>query len=82
MKTTVELSDQLAAEAKRFAHEHGVTLRELIERGLRRELRRRARPADFTWEPIVVGEPGDAMPRSAPHELAYDEPAVDMRPTA
>ncbi len=82
MKTTVELSDQLAADAKRLAHETGVTLRELIERGLRHELRRRSRPTDFTWEPIVVGEPGDPMPERAPHELAYDEPTVDTGPTA
>lgn len=82
MKTTVELSDQLATDAKRFAREHGVTLRELIERGLRHELRRRSRPTEFTWEPIVVGEPGHPMPRRAPHELAYDEPSVDLRPTA
>jgi hypothetical protein len=40
MKTTVELPDQLAREAKAFAREHGVTLRELIERGLRAELAR------------------------------------------
>lgn len=38
MKTTVEISDPLFDEAKRAAHEAGVTLRELIEAGLRRVL--------------------------------------------
>lgn len=74
MKTTVELSDQLARDAKSFARAHGVTLRELIERGLRHELQRRAEPTDFSWDPIVVGEPGDQIPTRPPHELAYEDP--------
>ena len=35
MKTTVELSDELAAAAKTYAARKGITLRSLIERGLR-----------------------------------------------
>ena len=35
MKTTVELSDDLAATAKTYAAREGLTLRSLIERGLR-----------------------------------------------
>ncbi len=35
MKTTVELSDDLAATAKSYAAREGLTLRSLIERGLR-----------------------------------------------
>lgn len=46
MKTTVEISDALLAEAKAFAARERTTLRELIERGLRDQLRERrgARP--------------------------------------
>lgn len=40
MKTTVELPDDLLIAAKTRAAETRSTLRELIERGLRRELRR------------------------------------------
>jgi hypothetical protein len=42
MKTTIELPDALALEAKTVAHEQGVTLRELVVEGLRGELERRA----------------------------------------
>ena len=49
MKTTIELPDDLAQEARRVAAESGTTLRSLVEEGLRRELDRRAeRPA---WQP-------------------------------
>ncbi len=42
MKTTVDLPDDLLVSAKKMAAESRTTLRELFERGLRREL---ARPA-------------------------------------
>ena len=34
MKTTVNLPPSLVAKAKRHALEHGITLREIIERGI------------------------------------------------
>lgn len=40
MKTTVEISDALFREAKRYAAEHGIPLREVLERGLETVLRR------------------------------------------
>lgn len=39
MKTTIELSDALLTAAKRHARTRGMTLRALIEEGLRRVLR-------------------------------------------
>lgn len=38
MKTTIELSDALLAEAKRLARRQNTTLRSLVEQGLRRVL--------------------------------------------
>jgi hypothetical protein len=41
VKTTVEIADSLFEEAKTLAKERGITLRELIEDGLRQSLRQR-----------------------------------------
>ena len=38
MKTTVELPDDLVIEVKKAAAERRTTIRDLVERGLRREL--------------------------------------------
>ena len=46
MKTTIEIPDPLLAEARRIALRQGVTLRALVEEGLRRVLRER-RAAGF-----------------------------------
>lgn len=35
MKTTVELPEALFAEARRFADEHDITMKALVEQGLR-----------------------------------------------
>jgi hypothetical protein len=68
VKTTVEIPDALFAEAKSLAREKGLTLRQLIEEGLRESLRehRKRKPKfrlkdgsvpgkmvrDYTWEEI------------------------------
>lgn len=43
MKTTIELSDKLLGDARRVAERDRVTLRELVEEGLRRSLEDRLR---------------------------------------
>jgi hypothetical protein len=44
MKTTVEIPDALFAEAKALAQKKGVTLRQLIEEGLRESVREHRKP--------------------------------------
>ncbi len=43
MKTTVEISDGILDEARKVAAREGTTIRELIEAGLRKEVRQRRR---------------------------------------
>ena len=47
MKTTIELADGLLAEARRVARREGLTLKALLEQGLRRALDDRRRPRTF-----------------------------------
>jgi hypothetical protein len=56
MKTTVEIDDELLKAAKKAAIDEGVTLRELVEDGLRHRLAlHRANERVRGW-----GKPGDA----------------------
>lgn len=59
MKTTVEIADSLLSEAKALASRRGITLRQLIEEGLRISLRQyRNRRGRFQLEDGSVGGEG------------------------
>ena len=59
MTTTVELSDDLVMEAKRFAARHGITLRAVIENGVRSTLRAgKGAQAPFTLRDASVDGSG------------------------
>lgn len=72
MKTTIELPDSLAAEAKAIAQAQRTTLRELMVTALRTEIDRRRDPIavefnfpTFGGQGLVVGlDPADAIERS------------------
>ena len=53
-KTTIELPEELADQARRSAAEWGTTMRSLIEDGLRRELERRSAVPEWMPRADVV----------------------------
>jgi hypothetical protein len=63
MKTTIDLPDELLIAAKKVAAESRLTLREIFERGLRREIgqargvRRAGRPRPIRWVTVPGGLP-------------------------
>jgi hypothetical protein len=60
VKTTIDISDELFVAAKRHAAERRTTLRTLVERGLRSELRdagRRKKPPKIKWVTVDGGVP-------------------------
>ena len=65
MKTTIDIADDLINRAKLVQKRDGVTLRALVEDGLRLVLDRDARKPKYRFVPIVAGAPyrsGDAVP--------------------
>jgi len=76
MKTTVEISDGLFAEAKRAAQAKGVSLRELIEQGLRWAVDSSKKPGrKFKLKDGSVGGKSLVQPRSWEEirSLIYEE---------
>jgi hypothetical protein len=75
MKTTIDLPDDLLIAAKKKAAESRSTLREIFERGLRRELseiagprRRRARAIRWVTAPGGLPPGLDVSDRAAMHD--------------
>jgi hypothetical protein len=67
VKTTVEISDSLLAEARNLAGNRGTTLRQLIEDGLRESLRKtHKRPVRFHLQDGSVDGKGLQEPLSWP----------------
>lgn len=62
MKTTIELSDDLAARARAYAARRGTTLRAIIEEGLRRSLREEQEAKPFRLRDACVGGHGLQAP--------------------
>lgn len=77
MKTTVDLPDGLAAEAKARALEQRTTLRELIVSALRAELDRRnvVGPVDFHFPTTGGRGLGAGIDPSEAIELSYGLPS-------
>lgn len=78
MKTTIEISDPVLNEARKLAAREGVTVRALVELGLRRIIAEKKRTAEFRLrsasfkgnglKPEVHGASWERI-----RELAYEE---------
>lgn len=74
MKTTIELPDALATEARSVARDTGTTLRELMISGLRSEIERRSGPPRERFTLHVIGGNGlrAGVDPARLTELAYE----------
>jgi hypothetical protein len=57
VKTTIDIADDLISRAKLVQKRDGVTLRALVEDGLRLVLDRDARKPKFRFQPVTAGTP-------------------------
>lgn len=62
MKTTIDISDELAERARATARRSGRTLRALVEEGLRRVIDEPAEPGGYRVPDRRVGRPTDPDP--------------------
>jgi hypothetical protein len=58
MKTTIELPEPLFAQARRFADAHGMTMKALIEQGLRKVMAEKKEEPKFKLRDGSVGGNG------------------------
>jgi hypothetical protein len=84
MRTTVSISDELLAAAKRRARERGQTLGEVVDAALRRELATAAEPGDRPVVPVFEGGTGpragiDMSSNRALHEALDEGLDLDVR---
>jgi hypothetical protein len=77
MKTTIEISDALLAEAKKVAAREKTTVRALLEQGLRQALAERRKHAKpFKLNLVTFKGEGlqEGLDWDLPRHLAYDLP--------
>ena len=84
MRTTVSISDELLAAAKRRARQLGVSLGDVIDAALRRELAVERRPDDRPAVPVFDGGSGprpgvDLTSNRALYEVLDDGLDLDTR---
>lgn len=84
MRTTVTVDDEILLRARRRAKSRGITLGQIVERALRRELATASMPADAPPVPVFTGGSGprpgvDLTSNRALYELLDDELDLDHR---
>ncbi len=56
MKTTIEFNDELLAQIKCLKSRDGISMKELIEEGLRLAIAVREQRAGYHFTPVIVGQ--------------------------
>jgi Arc/MetJ family transcription regulator len=84
MRTTITISDELMAAAKRRARERGQTLGEVVEAALQRELSERSERREAPTVPVFSGGTGprpgiDLRSNRAMHEALDEGVELDDR---
>lgn len=84
IRTTISISDELLVAAKRRARERGLTLGDVIDAALRRELNEACSPTQGPPVPVFTGGTGpwpgvDLTSNRALHELLDEGVAPDDR---
>jgi hypothetical protein len=84
VRTTIAISDELLRAAKRRARERGVTLGEVVDAALRRELAELRQPAERPDVPVFRGGSGprpglDLTSNRALHEALDEGLELDAR---
>ena len=54
MKTTIDIADELLAQSKQLSDREHVTMRSLVEEGLRYVLAKRGQAKGFHWKPVTA----------------------------
>ncbi len=80
MRTTVAIDDHLLASAKRRARDLHVTLGQLVEQALRREIGRPTEPAERPEIPVFTGGTGLRPGLDATSNRALIEALDDDQP--
>lgn len=76
MKTTIEIADGLLREARKVIARDKITLRQLVELGLRQVLAQRRKQQAFHLKLVTVSGGGlrEGVAETLPRELAYEWP--------
>ncbi len=76
MKTTIDIADGLLKEARKVIDREKITLRQLVELGLRHVLTEKRKRQPFHLRLVTVSGGGlrQGIPDTLPRELAYEWP--------
>jgi hypothetical protein len=72
MRTSIDISDALLADAKRLAKQRGITLKQLVEEGLARVVAATKTEAPFVLRDATFRGPVGFAPGAGPESIAQE----------